>query len=128
MEVITELTIKGDGTEMLIIKNGYIGLTKGDTARINVTIKSGENTEYICTTGDTLKFSVKNSKTSTTYVFQKVVTDFSEGVKIVIEPSDTNTIAVGSYYYDVELTLANGDVNTIVPPNKFEVLDEVTTS
>jgi hypothetical protein len=113
---------------MLIIKNGYIGLTRGDTARINVDIKSGANTKYVCVTGDTLKFSVKGSVTDSTYVFQKVITDFSDGVQIVIEPADTNSLSVGVYKYDIQLTLANGDVHTIVPPNKFEVLSEVTTS
>ena len=112
---------------MLIIKNGYISLTKGDTARINVDIKSGVNTKYICVTGDTLKFSVKNAFTDSIYVFQKVITDFTEGVKIVIEPVDTNSLSVGTYWYDVQLTLANGDVHTIVPPNKIEILNEVTT-
>jgi hypothetical protein len=113
---------------MLIIKNGYIGLTRGDTARINVDIKSGANTKYVCVTGDTLVFSVKSSLSDTSYVFQKTVTDFTDGVQIVISPTDTNTLSTGTYYYDVQLTLANGDVHTIVPPNKFEVLSEVTTS
>ena len=47
-------------------------------------------------------------------------------MEFVIEPEDTSGLDFGNYVYDVELTLADGTVNTIIPPSTFKVMGEVT--
>ena len=103
-----------------------MGLTKGDTARLTVEIKDDNNYSYSCVTGDTLVLSVKQLMSDTTYVFQKSVTDFINGNIIAIVPTDTSSLSAGTYYFDVQLTLADGDVYTVIGTSKFELLEGVT--
>jgi len=48
------------------------------------------------------------------------------GPEIVIAPEDTTALAFGTYCYDVQITLADGTVDTVIPKNEFVVLEEVT--
>ena len=57
---------------------------------------------------------------------QKVSTTFEENqVKIVLCKEDTN-IEAGEYLYDVQCSLSNGIVDTVILPTKFEVLGGIT--
>jgi len=116
------------GKNLLIIRKNYIGLTKGDTAEFDVEISTGTYGTYKCVTGDTLVFSLKKMITDTVYVMQKTVTTFPDGNIFVIHPSDTNSLALGLYVYDVQVTLASSAVYTVIPPTQFELLNEVTTA
>lgn len=107
---------------MFEIINGTINITRGDTAYINVNVMNRTTGKYILQDGDVVKFSVKKTINDTTPLIQKQLIDN----KIKILPTDTALLPFGSYVYDIQLTFANGDVNTIVKPNRFEVCDEVT--
>ena len=48
------------------------------------------------------------------------------GEVLHIKPEDTKAMAFGKYVYDVQLTTADGDVYTIIPPTPFELLKAVT--
>ena len=105
---------------MLTIRNNTITLTRGDTARIDLTLsKDGESYDY---SADTVVFSVKKTTSTPTYIMQKTVTD---GV-IYIAPDDTENLSYGDYVYDVQLTTQSGDVCTVIPPSKFTLATEVT--
>ena len=72
-----------------------------------------DNTIHL-TRGDTARFSlgrIVNTVTKTNY------TPTAE---------DTKAMAFGKYVYDIQLTMADGDVYTIVPPATFDLLKEVT--
>lgn len=105
---------------MLSIRNNQITLTRGDTARIDLAIsKDGSAYDF---SADTVIFTVKESVYASDYLIQKTVTD---GV-IYIAPADTESLAYGTYVYDVQDTTANGDICTVIPPTKFIVAPEVT--
>ena len=105
---------------MFKIVNNKISLTRGDSAQIRLLVTSdGVPYNY---DKDTIVFSVKKSTTTVEYIFQKTV----ENGVIYIEPEDTNDLQYGSYKYDVQLTTKDGHVCTIIPPDTFEVLPEVT--
>ena len=107
---------------MLKINGTTISLTRGDTARIELGItQGGETYDY---SADTVLFTVKQSTMQPDYLIQKTVTD---GV-IYIAPADTETLAYGTYCYDVQLTTSGGDVCTVITPSKFVVEPEVTWS
>ena len=96
-------------------------ITKGDTAFFDVTISNYEFVE-----GDILYFTVKEDVNSDKNVIQKKVTEFDKNVaKIVLSISDTN-IDLGSYVYDIQLSLSDGRVDTVMLPTKFEVIAGVT--
>ena len=98
-----------------------IELTRGDTARISLSITKADGTPYDYS-ADTVLFSVKTSVLSTELVLQKTVTDGT----VYIAPSDTEELKYGDYVYDVELTTQSGDVCTIITPARFTLTAEVT--
>ena len=48
------------------------------------------------------------------------------GAAIHIRPEDTKELSFGKYLYDIQLTTADGDIYTVIPPTTFEILKEVT--
>jgi hypothetical protein len=104
--------------------DGTIQLTRGDTARLAVSITNDlDGSEYTMQEGDELTLTVKKAVTDAQPAFQKVLHGEN---KFHIEPKDTAGLAFGRYKYDVQLTLADGDVYTIIEPTVFELLKEVT--
>lgn len=109
---------------LTVSERGEIGLTRGDTAWFDVPINNVLTGEpYEIQEADILTFSIKKTTNDRTHALQKRVT----GSNIFhIEPQDTENLMFGKYKYDVELTTANGDVYTVIPPTTFEVLEGVT--
>ena len=104
--------------------DGTIKLTRGDTARIGVSIEndiSGE--KYEVQPEDVLVLTVKKSISDADYSFQKKVTGSNQ---FHILPSDTSSLEFGRYVYDVQITTKNSDVYTVIGPCSFELLKEVT--
>lgn len=106
-----------------INRDNSIELTRGDTARISLTITTASGTAYDYS-ADTAVFTVKASTFTSESLIQKTVSD---GV-IYIAPADTSALKYGDYVYDVQLTSQSGDVCTVIPPAKFTVAQEVTWS
>lgn len=107
-----------------IDSNGNIELTRGDTAKITVTIMdSVKSTEYVMNEHDILTISIKKSIKDADYSLQKA----SEGTNTFkIDPSDTKNLDFGKYIYDIQLTTDEGEVYTVVPPSNFVLAQEVT--
>ncbi|MBC8585554.1 hypothetical protein [Youxingia wuxianensis] len=105
-----------------IIAGSAMELTRGDTGRFTVSVQNQDGSPYSPASGDVMVFSVKKSVTDTEYLIHKTIT----GGQVIIEPEDTQSLPFGNYVYDIQLTLENGDVNTIVPPSTFTVCGEVS--
>ena len=106
-----------------IDENNNITLTRGDSASINVGLKNPDGTDYNLQSGDVLLFTVKYNCITEDIIIQK---DISSDAVINLIPSDTNTLLYGVYFYDVQLTKADGSVNTVIPPRDFTIDKEVT--
>ncbi len=108
---------------LTVSRYGEIGLTRGDTARLTVSITNDAGEDYELQPEDTLTLSVKKAVTDAEYALQKTI----ERTNIFyIEPQDTAGLEFGKYKYDVQLITANGEVYTIIEPSTFEILQEVT--
>lgn len=106
-----------------ILNNNTIEITRGDTGvfTLDITHQDGTPCDY---SNDTVLLTVKQNVYTTDFLIQKHI---QYGENIVIEPSDTQELNYGDrYVYDVQLTTAGGIVDTIIPPSKFVVLQEVT--
>ena len=104
--------------------DGSIELTRGDTARLSVSIQNDLTGEdYIVSATDTLRFTIKRTVNDTTPYVKKEV---KGSTQFDIRPSDTRDLPYGKYVYDVELTTASGDVYTVIVPTAFKILKEVT--
>ena len=107
-----------------ILDGNYIQLTRGDTARLTVTITNDNGEAYEIQNGDKLTLTLKKTVKDAEPVMTKTIT----GTDIFhIEPSDTSGLSFAKYKYDVELTTFDGDVYTVIPPSTFEILEEVTS-
>lgn len=113
---------------MIKIQNKTLNMTivQGDTGTFTIGIKNHKLTE-----GDIINFSVKqNLNPSTPYSIHKTISSFSEEGKaeIIIFPEDTRKLNLGTYYYDIEWTTKEKDINTIIPCGsaEFEIIPGVT--
>lgn len=115
---------KLDGTE--------ISLTRGDTLCLRIrVIRKTTGEEYTPVEGDKIRFALKHSdmvagRTAFKDVNPLIVKDIPISTLLLkLDPIDTSSLKFGSYTYDIELTFANGEVDTIIPYSKFNILPEV---
>lgn len=108
---------------MLIVKNNAIELTRGDTARLTITVTDDYDQPYEMQAEDVLIFTVKTSADATDSVIEKEL----KGTNLLhLEPKDTAELDYTKYVYDVELHTANGDVYTVIEETEFKLRKEVT--
>lgn len=106
---------------MLKVENNIISLTRGDSAFLNVEITNDEGETYELEHGDVCEFTVKKYTSSENVLIQKEVLNG----EIRISPDDTKNLEYGQYVYDVQVTMANGDVATVIPPTPINICEEV---
>jgi hypothetical protein len=101
-----------------------ITLTKGDTFKRTLILKDKTTGDiYQPVEGDSIRFAAKKKYTdSTCLIYKEIPTDT---MLLHLEPDDTKNLAVGSYVYDIQLTYANGDVDTFIDKAKFTLTEEV---
>lgn len=105
------------------IKKNIIGLTRGDSMKVKLNLVDSQGNEYIPDQGDIIKFGLKTStEDEERPMIEKVISP--ETMELSLTPEDTD-IEPGNYYYDVEVTMNNGFVTTVIPPTKFVILPEV---
>ena len=101
---------------MLKVVNNGISLTRGDTATFRLQIKNQDGTGYEITPDDQVLFTVKRSPNDEEIVIQKAAANNC----ITIVPRETDNLAYGTYYYDVELR------RPVIPPHMLKLTEEVT--
>jgi hypothetical protein len=104
------------------VRGSTIYHRRGDTGYLDVHLFMGDE-PYDIQPGDTGLFTVKKKKASDDVVYQKEMT--TDGGFILL-PSDTAVLKPGTYYYDVEITLEDGEVSTIAI-GKYKLLGDITT-
>ena len=113
--------------------SGYkIQLTRGDSLYCTVGM-TREGAPYTPQEGDVVRFALKRDKLTTngSYV------DYSDEEPLILktipndtlvlhlEPEDTKDLKFGTYVYDIEITFANGDVDTFIQAAPFIIDKEV---
>lgn len=107
-----------------VFDDNSVELTRGDTARLKVTVTNDDDEEYVVQSEDVLTLSIKKKVKDN----EALVTKTIKGSDTFhIEPKDTSELEFGKYKYDVQLTTAVGDVYTVIPPSEFKIAEEVTT-
>ena len=112
------------------ISNNEITLTRGDTLEADITLQKGED-PYVIQEGDSIRFALKTKKMkadksdyeeATPLIVKEIPTD---SMKLVLEPGDTKHLPFGDYEYDIQVTLASGKVDTVIPAQRFKLTKEV---
>ena len=117
---------------MISIKKNRIEMTRGDTLITTVSIvdkKTGA--QYIPVEGDVVTFAVKHA---TLNAQQTEYTDSeplilkeipTSTMQLRLDPADTKSLGFGEYVYDVDLTYADGRVDTFIAKMPFILTEEV---
>jgi hypothetical protein len=112
-----------------IKENGSITLTRGDT--LEVVVKLYENScdcecdsdQFVLEEGSSCRFAVKEDYDSTEVLINKDIP--IDTMLLKLDPSDTKNLEFGTYVYDIQVTLPNGDVDTVLPRKLFRLAEEV---
>lgn len=111
------MSYKVDGTS--------ITLTRGDTLRVKINpLMYGTTDEvYIPQEGDEIRFAMKKSYSDDEEVL--ILKDIPIDTCVLhLYPEQTKSLAYGKYVYDVQLTYADGAVDTFVK-GTFSITEEV---
>ena len=111
------------------IQNNLITVRQGDSFALNFEIKN--KCKPVNLTGATLFMQVRDDGGNVMFALSGTPVDAQNGkIALILTPLQTN-IAVGDYKTDIQLTTADGNVNTIWPANvnaigTFRVTEQVT--
>nr|DAQ15412.1 MAG TPA: hypothetical protein [Caudoviricetes sp.] len=113
-----------------VIRN-RISITRGDSAEIRLSIRDRVTGQpFVPGPDDRLTFTVKRELSDEASLVVKtldngIVRREQECILLLV-PEDTARLPFGTYRYDVELVLASGYTDTVIPPSPFLVTGEVT--
>lgn len=105
------------------VQKTTIYLTRGDTFKATISISNPDGTPYIPEEGDQIRFALKRNIDDADCLITKVIPN--DTMILTIEPQDTKLLNYGSYVYDMQLTKANGDVDTFITASKLKLTYEV---
>lgn len=107
-----------------------ITMTRGDTMKATIALtKDGD--PYTPEAGDSIRFALKHTtlkadKSDYTDAQPLITKQIpTNTMMLTLEPNDTKALAFGTYVYDIEVTFADGTVDTVIPTAKFKVTPEV---
>ena len=104
------------------IQGNKIHLTRGDTLRVTVGItQDGE--AYAPVEGDSVRFALKRDLDDPNPLILRDIP--IDTLQLILVPEDTKPLDFGKYWYDVELTKADGTVDTFIGPERFYITEEV---
>lgn len=105
-----------------IQSNGDIELTRGDTARLSVSVTDTQKQPYTIQEDDVLTLTVKKEYKDEEPLIEKKITGSNT---FHIKPEDTKGLDFATYKYDVQVTTADGDNYTVIDDKKFKISNEV---
>lgn len=113
-----------------VVRN-RISITRGDSAQITLTIRDRvTGRPFVPGPDDRLTFTVKRELSDEVHLVVKTLDNGIIRQKtdclLFLLPEDTASLPFWTYWYDVELVLASGYTDTVIPPSPFIVTGEVT--
>ena len=107
------------------IKKNVIGLVRGDSMWVNISLFDPNGNEYLPDPNDKVRFALKKSPLDPDEdILLKIDIDPTT-MELHINPEDTKHLEFGEYSYDLEITLTNGFRDTFIGPCKFKLLEEI---
>ena len=109
---------------MIRISGTTIIMTRGDTLRVVLELKDEEGNTYVPLENDRIRFAMKKNYDDDTPLIVKEIPN--DTLELVLNPDDTKNLEQpASYVYDIEITYANGDVDTFIDKAKLKLTEEV---
>lgn len=109
---------------MYKIDKNTIYLVRGDTLEAQINIKQGQD-DYTPQQGDVIRFALKKDELNhnkTQYLNKeplvlKVIPN--DTLTLRLNPNDTAKLDFGTYAYDIQITMADGKVDTFISDKLF---------
>ena len=108
---------------MVAINGTSINMTRGDTLRVNIALTDVAGNEYVPVDGDIIRFAAKKNYLDDDPIILKIIPN--DTLLLELTPSDTKIMAFGTYVYDIEITFADGVVDTFIANAKLIISEEV---
>jgi len=115
---------------MYSITGTTIKMTRGDTFIATISLKQGNST-YTPVAGDVIRFYLGYKRLTadrSAYATEGAIitkeVDISD-MTLRLDPEDTKGLGFGTYVYDLEMTFADGRVDTFVEGKDFIISPEV---
>lgn len=116
----------------VVIKDNKITMTRGDTLLASVGLKNKTTGEdYTPVEGDEVRFAMKSKRMTAGgkefYDTEPLILKPIPIAEMVLElePEDTKPYGFGEYVYDIQITFADGRVDTFIENAPFILTPEV---
>ena len=110
---------------MVRINDTTITMTRGDTLEVLVELFQPDGSVYPVQPGDRIRFALKQSYSDREPLLLKEIPH--DSMVLRLEADETRRLQAGGvpYVYDIEITMADGTVDTFIDRAKFIVTEEV---
>lgn len=108
---------------MLKISNKTITLTRGDSAKIQLTLEDTSGNPYVPSESDEIRFALKREYKDFKCLIKKTIP--TDTLLLQLTPADTEKLEFGKYHYDIQLSRADGTVDTFIDRGDFQLTEEV---
>ena len=110
---------------MVSISGTTITITRGDTLDALVEIFQSDGSPYPVQSDDVIRFALKQKYSDREPLLRKIIPHDSMNLRL--ESEETKLLKAGGlpYVYDIEITMADGTVDTFIERAKFVVTEEV---
>ena len=100
-----------------------ITLTRGDTLIVTLTLTDSADQPYTPQSGDVIRFALKKWYTDEDVLITKTIPNNTMILRL--DPADTASLKFGDYVYDLQITYADGRVDTFIAKATFKISEEV---
>lgn len=108
---------------MVNIDGTSIWMTRGDTLRATISMIDEEGKEYTPVEGDVIRFAAKLHYLDAEPKILKIIPN--DTLLLALDPEDTKDLLFGQYVYDIEITFADGVVDTFIAQARLYITEEV---
>lgn len=109
---------------MVKISGTTITMTRGDSLVVLLALENEDRTTYEPSKGDYIRFAMKKSFDDSVppMLVKEIPTDT---MTLVLNPEDTKQFKYGQYRYDIQITTADGLVDTFIDRAVLAITEEV---
>lgn len=105
------------------VKKTTITLTRGDTLKVQITLNDEFGQPYRFEEGDSVRFAMKKDYSDTEPLINKAVP--TDTLLLTLVPADTKSLEFGKYVYDIQLSKADGEIDTFITKGTLILSEEV---
>ena len=100
---------------MISLKGNEITMTRSDSLILNLSLFNKDGTEYVPIEGDYIRFAMSTGYLGDVNYILHINKEIPIDTMILeLEPEDTHDLAYVKYNYDIEITHADGRVDTFI--------------